>query len=53
MLYFDSQPTVEQFYEKNGCRKSLQSYIINKKGKSQLEHNLPKGVENYENARKN
>ena len=31
MLYFGSQPTVEQFYEKNGCRKSLQSYIINKK----------------------
>lgn len=34
MLYFGSQPTVEQFYEKNGCRKSLQSYIINKKGES-------------------
>ena len=30
MLYFGSQPTVEQFYEKNGCQKSLQSYIIKK-----------------------
>lgn len=31
MLYFGSQPTVEQFYEKNGCQKSLQSYMINRK----------------------
>ena len=30
MLYFGSQPTVEQFYEKNGWQKSLQSYIIKK-----------------------
>ena len=30
MLYFGSQPTVEQFYEKNGCQKSLQSFIIEK-----------------------
>lgn len=30
MLYFGSQPTVEQFYEKNGCQKSLQSYVIKK-----------------------
>ena len=30
MLYFGSQPTVEQFYEKNGCQRSLQSYIIKK-----------------------
>lgn len=28
MLYFGSQPEVEAFYEKNGCQKSLQSYII-------------------------
>ena len=28
MLYFGSQPDVEKFYEKNGCQKSLQSYII-------------------------
>lgn len=28
MLYFGSQPGVEMFYEKNGCRKSLQSYMI-------------------------
>ena len=34
MLYFGAQPGIEAFYEKNGCRKSLQSYIINKKGKS-------------------
>lgn len=28
MLYFGAQPGVEPFYEKNGCQKSLQSYII-------------------------
>ena len=27
-LYFGSQPDVEKFYEKNGCQKSLQSYMI-------------------------
>lgn len=26
LLYFGAQPGVEQFYEKNGCKKSLQSY---------------------------
>ena len=31
MLYFGSQPGVEAFYEKNGCQKSLQSYVIQKK----------------------
>lgn len=31
MLYFGSQPGMEGFYEKNGCQKSLQSYIIDKK----------------------
>jgi GNAT superfamily N-acetyltransferase len=31
MLYFGSQPGVEKFYEKNGCKKSLQSYMIEKK----------------------
>ena len=30
MLYFGSQPTAEIFYEKNGCQKSLQAYIIKK-----------------------
>lgn len=30
MLYFGSQPTAEKFYEKNGCQKSLQAYIIKK-----------------------
>lgn len=30
MLYFGAQPGVEPFYEKNGCQKSLQSYIIKK-----------------------
>lgn len=30
MLYFGSQPGIEAFYEKNGCQKSLQSYIIEK-----------------------
>ena len=30
MLYFGAQPGIEPFYEKNGCQKSLQSYIIEK-----------------------
>lgn len=30
VLYFGAQPGVELFYEKNGCKKSLQSYIIEK-----------------------
>ena len=30
MLYFGAQPWVELFYEKNGCKKSLQSYMIEK-----------------------
>lgn len=30
MLYFGAQPEAEAFYEKNGCRKSLQSYMIEK-----------------------
>ena len=32
LLYFGAQPGMEPFYEKNGCQKSLQSYIIEKKG---------------------
>ena len=31
MLYFGSQPGAESFYEKNGCRKGMQSYTIVKK----------------------
>ena len=31
MLYFGSQPGIEAFYEKNGCQKSLQSYMIERK----------------------
>lgn len=30
MLYFGAQPGVEEFYEKNGCQRSLQSYVIKK-----------------------
>lgn len=30
MLYFGSQPGIEAFYEKNGCQRSLQSYLIEK-----------------------
>ena len=30
MLYFGAQAGVEEFYEKNGCKKSLQSYEIAK-----------------------
>ena len=28
MLYFGAQPGLEHFYEKNGCQKGLQSYVI-------------------------
>ena len=28
LLYFGAQPGMEGFYEKNGCRRSLQSYQI-------------------------
>ena len=31
MLYFGAQPEAEGFYEKNGCRKGLQSYVTEKK----------------------
>lgn len=31
MLYFGAQPGAEAFYEKNGCVKGLQSYMIGKK----------------------
>ena len=31
MLFFGSQPGAEGFYEKNGCRKGMQSYTIEKK----------------------
>ncbi len=31
MLYFGAQPDVEPFYEKNGCVKGMQSYVIPKK----------------------
>ena len=31
MLYFGAQPGAEGFYEKNGCRKGLPAYIIEKK----------------------
>lgn len=32
MLYFGAQPGIEKFYEKNGCKRSLQSYAIEKNG---------------------
>ena len=28
MLYFGAQPGMEAFYEKTGCQRSLQSYVI-------------------------
>ena len=28
MLYFGAQPGLESFYEKNGCKRSLQSFVI-------------------------
>lgn len=30
MLYFGAQPEAEAFYEKNGCHKSIQAYVIEK-----------------------
>lgn len=30
VLYFGAQPGIEHFYERNGCKRSLQSYIIEK-----------------------
>ena len=30
MLYFGAQPGLEAFYKKNGCGRSLQSYMIEK-----------------------
>ena len=30
MLYFGAQPGIEKFYEKNGCKRSFQSYAIEK-----------------------
>lgn len=30
-LYFGARPGVENFYEKNGCEKGMQSYVIKKK----------------------
>ena len=30
MLYFGSQPGAEGFYEKNGCKRGLPSYVIEK-----------------------
>ena len=31
MLYFGAQPGLEPFYEKNGCERSFQSYLIKKR----------------------
>ena len=33
MLYFGAQSGLEGFYEKNGCKKGMQSYTIEKKRK--------------------
>lgn len=30
-LYFGAQPGVEDFYDKNGCQRGLQSFVIKKK----------------------
>lgn len=30
MLYFGAQPGVEGFYEKNGCKRGLHAYVIEK-----------------------
>ena len=33
LLYFGAQPGVEGFYEKNGCKRSLQAYCIEPEGR--------------------
>ena len=33
LLYFGAQPGVEAFYEKNGCKRSLQAYCIELEGR--------------------
>ena len=33
LLYFGAQPGVEGFYEKNGCKRSLQAYCIDPEGR--------------------
>lgn len=33
MLYFGAQPGLEAFYEKNGCQRNLQSYVIEPEGR--------------------
>ena len=33
LLYFGAQPGVEGFYEKNGCKRSLQAYCIELEGR--------------------
>ena len=30
LLYFGAQPEAEAFYEKNGCKRGMQSYVIEK-----------------------
>ena len=30
LLYFGAKPGAEGFYEKNGCQKGMQAYIIHK-----------------------
>ena len=30
LLYFGAQPGLEGFYERNGCKKGMQSYVIEK-----------------------
>ncbi len=40
MLYFGAKPGAEAFYEKNGCQKSLPSYLIEKKGPAQSSKRL-------------
>ena len=41
MLFFGAQPGVEAFYEKNGCQKSLQSYLIEKNSAGEPTAVLP------------
>lgn len=31
LLYFGAQPGVEEFYERNGCQKGMQAYVIERK----------------------
>ena len=43
MLYFGAQPGVEAIYEKNGCPRSLQSFLLEKAEKCAISNGQDRG----------